>query len=1111
MNNWENIHQHFAGKLPSHAYLLPSEDRLSAEKQGREKAAGYKNLSGQWNFAFFNNPKSVPRRFTQEWQDDFETVTVPHMWQFDGYGKMEYTDEGYPFPIDPPTVPAENPTGAYQKYFYIDELSENRQYILCFDGVESYFEVYVNGTPLGWSKGSRLTAEFDVTPVIKKGNNLLSVRVLQYSDATYLEDQDMWWASGIFRDVWLYERPNRYVADFFINTTVHHSESDRVENYGRGAATLDLSVWIGDSRANKYLKNSVKLAWELQDRQQSIASGQAQSIGNEDVERPAVDNSWIDASGQIQELSLNYYEAQILLPNVTWWNPENPKLYDLYLTLYQDDEVLEVIRHRVGFRQVEIKNGKLFLNGQYFKMHGVNRHDFDSEKGRAVDMNLVRRDLDLMKEHNINAIRTAHYPNDPRFYELCDEMGFLVVAEADMETHGFANLGDLSRITNDQEWKDSFVHRIERHVFAQRNHASIIIWSMGNESGYGCNIKSMVERCRELDTTRPIHYEEDRYAEVVDVISTMYSRVSQMCDFGQHPAPQPRIICEYGHAMGNGPGGLAEYQAVFDRYDHIQGHFVWEWIDHGVQIGKGKDKEAYRYGGDFGDYPNNANFCIDGLVFPWREPSPGLQQYAALLAPVQFEFDGKQVSVRTRNWFTALHNICLEIQIIADPGANSKHKAESIVRARVKSDNCEALKGTGTVYASETILIDKLTPAEESVLSGSKLLNDIPEIISARAGEDLFLQIRVVTFERENESLPCSRYPGAAQWSLSEMMPSNPTGMKSCCNSSLPKNLYEIISKKSESEFEVNTSGELFDGTPSKLEVSKKGFIYDFDLVGGKLNRLATRRGENLLVKSPAFSFWQPVIDNHGQENTELWQPYYFDALQESVREVKYFQDDEGYHVDIYSRVAPPAWDFGMRCRYRWTILKSGVLKLQIDGKSYGSYRDIIPRIGITFALRKELSQVEWWGLGPGENYPDSSAACLNGHWGANIEQLNTPYIYPQANGNRGEVRWCKFSVERFEAKQNERADALRDSLVILAGDRPLNFSASYFSDEQVSQARHNDELVPEDSITVNLCPQVLGLGSNSWGSEVLDSYRVRFEDFSHEIFMLPGGVDAVL
>ena len=1111
MNNWENIHKNFAGKLPSHAYLVPCANRASSDKPGREKAAGYKNLNGQWNFAFFNNPKLVPMRFTQEWQEDFDTIIVPHMWQFDGYGHMEYTDEGYPFPIDPPTVPAENPTGAYQKCFYVDQLSASRQYILCFDGVESYFEVYVNGTLLGWSKGSRLAAEFDITPVIKMGNNLLSIRVLQYSDATYLEDQDMWWASGIFRDVWLYERPNTYLADFFINTTVHHSESAQAESSLHGSATLDLSAWIGDVRASKHPDRSVKLCWELQDRKQSVASGQMRSIGNKVEEQPVVDSSWMDVTGQVRKLSLNYYKAQVSLPEVTWWNPENPKLYDLYLTLYQDDEVLEVIRHRIGFRQIEIKNGKMLLNGQYFKMHGVNRHDFDSEKGRAVDMNLVRKDLDLMKEHNINAIRTAHYPNDPRFYELCDEMGFLVVAEADMETHGFANLGDLSRITNDPEWQDSFVHRIDRHVFAQRNHASIIIWSMGNESGYGCNIKAMVERCRALDATRLIHYEEDRYAEVVDVISTMYSRVSQMCDFGQHPAPQPRIICEYGHAMGNGPGGLAEYQAVFDRYNHIQGHFVWEWIDHGVLVGNNNGKDAYRYGGNFGDYPNNANFCIDGLVFPWREPSPGLRQYAALLAPVQFHFDGKQISVRTRNWFTSLRNVCLEIQIIADPGARSDHEAESVAVACAKIDNGEALKGTGTVYARETLVIDQLVPGEKFVLSGSKLLNEIPEILSTADGEDLILQARVVTFERENESMPCSRYPGADQWSLGDLAPKYPSGRKEKGNASLHKIIRENISEDSDTEFQVNLKGELFDGSPSKLEVNKSGFIYEFDLIGGRLSRLATEQRENLLVKSPAFNFWQPVIDNHGQENTELWQPNHFEVLQESVRDVKYFEDDEGFHVDIHSRVAPPAWDFGMRCQYRWTVLRSGVLKLQMDGQSYGSYNDIIPRIGITFALRKELSQAEWWGLGPGENYPDSSAACLNGHWKADIEQLNTPYIFPQANGNRGEVRWCKFSIPELQHNQHGGAGAARDSLMILAGDRPLNFSASYFSDNQVSQAKHYDELVPEDDITVNVCPQVLGLGSNSWGSEVLDSYRVRFEDFSHEIFFLPGGIDAGL
>ena len=269
----------------------------------------------------------------------------------------------------------------------------------------------------------------------------------------------------------------------------------------------------------------------------------------------------------------------------------------------------------------------MYLNGSYFKMHGVNRHDHDPERGRAVRMDRVRRDLELMKQHNINAVRTAHYCNDPRFYEMCDEIGLMVLAETDLESHGFANVDDLDRITDDAAWQEAYVDRIERHVLAQRNHASIVMWSLGNESGYGVNIPAMYHRAKELDPFRPVHYEEDRNADYVDVISTMYSRVQQMNDFGEHPHPKPRILCEYAHAMGNGPGGLSEYQEVFNKWDTIQGHFIWEWLDHGLLAKTDDGRDFYKYGGDYGDYPNNSNFCIDGLVFPWQEPSPGLTEY----------------------------------------------------------------------------------------------------------------------------------------------------------------------------------------------------------------------------------------------------------------------------------------------------------------------------------------------------------------------------------------------------------------------------------------------------------------------------------------------------
>ena len=359
----------------------------------------------------------------------------------------------------------------------------------------------------------------------------------------------------------------------------------------------------------------------------------------------------------------------MLLISLTW-SAENPYLYQLLLTLKDSaGNIIEIVPHNLGFRDIKIKDGLFYINDQYLKLHGVNRHDNDHLKGRAVGMDRVEKDLQLMKAHNINSVRTAHYPNDPRFYELCDKYGLFVLAETDVETHGFANVDDLSRITDDADWENVFVERIERHIHAQKNHCSIIIWSLGNESGYGCNIRAMCAAAKAIDDTRLIHYEEDRDAEVVDIVSTMYSRAQLMNYFGEQPMDKPRIICEYAHAMGNGPGGLTEYQNVFNKHDHIQGHYVWEWCDHGILEKDEKGDDVYKYGGDYGDYPNNYNFCMDGLIYSNQQAGPGLREYKQVICPVKVtakEIKNGLVSVTNKFWFTNMDDISLHFSVCAE-------------------------------------------------------------------------------------------------------------------------------------------------------------------------------------------------------------------------------------------------------------------------------------------------------------------------------------------------------------------------------------------------------------------------------------------------------------
>ncbi|QJC22114.1 glycoside hydrolase family 2 TIM barrel-domain containing protein [Arcanobacterium buesumense] len=980
-NNWENNAVISRGTLAPHSYMLSFSTMDQALLRQREEVTDFIDLSGEWNFQLYDNPFRIDDVFLSEIDDQSTTVNIPHMWQFDGFGKLQYTDEGYPFPVDPPFVPSDNPTALYQREIHISEISEGRRYIIRFDGVESYFELYCNGHSIGFSKGSRLSAEFDLTDYLKVGTNLLVVKVSQFSDATYIEDQDMWWASGIFRPVWMYSRPAVHLRDFFISAEMVSENSYRLH------LKCDLSQ----------AKGGLKVRWSVFDAGEIVAS---------------------DVMDADENLS-------IPLSDVHNWNPEKPYLYLLTLELFDGDCLQEVVSHRFGFRDIRIVDGAILLNGRYFKMHGVNRHDFDSEKGRAVSYDLIRADLQMIKDHNINAVRTAHYPNDPRFYEICDEIGLMVVAETDLESHGFANVGEIERLTNDPEWEVAYVDRIERHVLAQRNHACIVMWSLGNESGFGCNIEAMYNRCKELDPTRPVHYEEDRDAEIVDVVSTMYSRVSQMNDFGMYPHRKPRILCEYGHSMGNGPGGLAEYQNVINKWDHIQGHFVWEWCDHGILARDESGKVFYKYGGDYGDYPNNANFCIDGLVFPWHAPSPGLLEYKYLIAPVKFSVSENKVYVESKQWFEKLPELTICFSVIDEDGSYD-----------VELD-CPRLK-----------------PREKA-----ELQLELPE---KKPNRKLLFRVGAKNMSRQTadtSSVAICQF----EWGPVEYLQPQVTVTEDI----------DVVEKD------------------NKLNISTNGIDYVVDLINGELISMKTSRGE-IIEKSPKISFYHSLIDNHVQEFDSIWRPNFIDCLQENTRNVQWSSSPDHVTFQVDSVIAPPSLDFGMRCKYLWRIDADGIATLDISGTPYGSFDQVIPRIGIRMGIKQSLQDIVYFGHGPGENYPDSRAAGWIDNFTTNVDDLYTPYVKPQDCGNRGEIL-------RYEL-----SDGMNYGLRIFAGDTPLNVRALRYSDSQLDEAQHLNELEPEDHIEVNIDPQVLGLGSNSWGSEVLDSYRVYFRSFHHHIIFQP-------
>ena len=1000
MNNWENFLHLHENRMAPRAYFFSYDSVNNAQTFQRELSRRFMLLSGQWRFNYFTNPLLVPEEFYSQKMDQWGQITVPNMWQMEGHGDLQYTDEGFPFPIDVPFVPSDNPTGAYQRNFTLGENWNDQQTIIKFDGVETYFEVYVNGQYVGFSKGSRLTAEFDISRYVVQGDNLLSVRVMQWADSTYIEDQDMWWTAGIFRDVYLVGKPLTHVQDFTVRT-------DFADDYL--AATLSCQVELENLSTQQ--ANGYSLDYALFDKGQVIAQG-------------SCSNLTIDQSAQTR--------FNIEMENPVHWTAENPYLYQLILTLRdQRGNTLEVIPQRVGFRDIKVRDGLFYINNQYVMLHGVNRHDNDHLKGRAVGMDRVEKDIVLMKQHNINSVRTAHYPNDPRFYELCDIYGLFVMAETDVETHGFANVGDLSRITDDAAWEAVFVERAERHVHAQKNHPSIIMWSMGNESGYGCNIRSMYAATKAIDDTRLVHYEEDRDAEVVDVISTMYSRAQLMNYFGEFPHEKPRIICEYAHAMGNGPGGLTEYQNVFYKHDHIQGHYVWEWCDHGILARDEKGESFYKYGGDYGDYPNNYNFCMDGLIYPDQTPGPGLKEYKQVIAPVKIRAVEPQAGkfvVENKLWFSNLNDYTITADIRAE---------------------------------GETLRTVQFKVPDLAANSEREIEIALPELDQ----REVFINF---TVRKDSRTLYSS------------------------ANHEIAVYQYQLKGNTATAPALLNGNATALNVEESRLGYLIEGhnFAISFSKVNGKLTSWLVN-GEQLIKSEPKLNFFKPMIDNHKQEHEGLWQPAHLQIMQEHFRSLNVELIDGKVEITTTSIIAPPVFDFGMRCTYRYQVNAQGQLNVELSGERYGDYPHVIPVIGLDLGINGEFDQVRYYGRGPEENYQDSKQANMIDVYQTTVADMFENYPFPQNNGNRQNVRWASLT--------NRNGTGL-----LVKPQQEINFSAWFYTNQNLHQAQHTIELEKSGYITLNLDHKLMGLGSNSWGSEVLDSYRVYMNEFRYGLTLMP-------
>lgn len=1031
--DWENLNVLHRNRLKERAHFIPFADKESALTMDRGSSSLVKLLNGTWKFYYTVGLDAASEQFFAESFDDrdWDELAVPSSWQMHGYGRPHYTNQAYPFPVDPPRVPSDNPIGCYNRRFRVPGEWLDRKLVLRFEGVDSAFHVWVNGQEAGYSQGSRLPAEFDVTPFIREGENKLSVRVYQWSDGTYLEDQDMWWLSGIFRDVYLLALPKTHIHDVFVKTNL----DDRYED-----ATLEVSAVIETGGHDP--GEGVQLELELLD------------AGN----RPVGKAGAIDVPASAQADGHVAVTAEMPVARPHKWSAETPYLYKLLVMLKNGEEVLEAVPVRVGFRRVELKDGLLLVNGVPIKLKGVNRHEHHPDLGRAVPLQWMIEDVKLMKQHNINAVRTAHYPNDPRFYDLCDEYGLYVIDEADIETHGFILTGNISELSDDPAWREAYMDRMRRMVHRDKNHPSVIMWSLGNESGFGDNHRAIAAWTKAFDPTRLVHYEGEcriilreesfydpkREPEASDVFSTMYTAVEVLDRLGSRTdLTKPHILCEYAHAMGNGPGSLKEYWETIYRHDRLHGGFVWEWLDHGIRRFTDDGKEYFAYGGDFGDEPHDANFVIDGLVMPDRTPSPALAEYKKAIEPVQVEavdLQSGRIRVINRHDFLGLDHL---------------HASWSVM--------------------SEGRVVDHGVIADLDVKPGESRELSIPVDWDRIAGSDGWLTVR---FALAVDTI-WAKAGHEVAWTQLEL----PVARKEAVRVSL-----------------AGCEPLLVREADDRLTVEGEGFRLAWSKRDGRLCEWLGEGG-SLLRQGPRLQVWRAPIDNdrwaqeHWKEIPSIveWKQYGLHWMQHRLDKMEHAiaADGRSAEIRVVTRVAPPILKWGIVATYTYAVHASGDLFIHVKGEIQGTPPATFPRIGLQLEIPDAFDEAAWYGRGPGESYADSKEANPVGLWAKKVEQLHTPYVFPQENGNRHDASWVSFTNAHGHG-------------FIVIGQPKLDFSASHYTLENLEQARHTVDLVKRDFITVHLDHRQHGLGSTSCGPDVLERYRLKSGDFAFTLRLKP-------
>ena len=1002
---YENLSVLHENTMPARAYYIPASRRMDNLVEHREESDRMQLLNGTWKFQYFNSIYDIQDSFFEKNYDteNFDEIQVPSVWQMAGYDTHQYTNIRYPFPFDPPYVPQDIPCGAYVHTFEYSRDEKAPKSFLNFEGVDSCFYVWINGSYIGYSQVSHMTSEFDVTDVLQDGTNTVAVLVMKWCDGSYLEDQDKFRMSGIFRDVYILKRPKQAISDYHIKT--------RIEDM---LAKVEIEMKF-------YSPLNVKIS--IEDR-----------------------NGAVVALGSIAEEGTAVLE--IASPEL--WNTENPYLYKLILETEN-----EVIVDHIALRKIEIKDQVIYLNGQKIKFRGVNRHDSDSVTGFTINPEQITTDLTLMKQHNFNAIRSSHYPNAPFFYEMCDKYGFMVIDEADIEAHGPFMIyrkedTDYNRfkrwnekIADDPVWEEAIVDRVKLMVERDKNRFCIVMWSMGNESAYGCNFEKALEWTKNFDPDRITQYESARYRNYdetydysnLDVYSRMYPALSEIQEYLDKDGSKPFLLVEYCHSMGNGPGDFEDYFQMIQDNDKMCGGFVWEWCDHAIAHGTAENgKTIYAYGGDHGEEIHDGNFCMDGLVYPDRTVHTGLLEYKNVYRPARV------ISYNKESGELVLHNY-MDFDDLKDYVKISYELTQD-----------------GLVISKGMLPEFSVAPHGEGK---TNLKINVPEngkcylklIYHLKKELPLLDEDHILGFDEIEVSKEDTKCKLAEKW--------------------IPKTVVD-------SELQVNEND-------TQIHIKGREFAYTID----KRTALFTEMkfaGREYLNHPMELNIWRAPTDNDMYIKSE-WKKAHYDKAYTRAYTTEVVQGKHGVKITSHASVVAETVQKILDVTITWKIEAAGKIDADIAVTKDDEFPDL-PRFGVRMFLDKKLSAVRYFGMGPQESYCDKHQAASHGLYRADVGDLHEDYIRPQENGSHYDCEYVELNNSRYG--------------IVASAEKAFSFNASYYTQEELERKTHNYELIESDSVVFCVDYALNGIGSNSCGPVVLEQYR--FDDvlFRFQFTLIP-------